>query len=55
MKKPDETANLRVLRKGSEHEFSIKLQPVCVSSSDFFLQFLTELQVRKLDPCFYIN
>jgi len=28
MKKPDETALVKVLREGKEHEFSITLRPV---------------------------
>lgn len=32
MKKPNETVNIRVLRDGIEHEFSVTLQPVSLEA-----------------------
>ena len=47
MKKPNETAQLKVLRDGEEHEFSVTLQPV--SHGSIYLMIFENYHLSLLD------
>ncbi|KAL6197775.1 hypothetical protein ACLB2K_027569 [Fragaria x ananassa] len=49
MKKPNETAVVRVLRDGKEYEFIITLQPVLMDDINAGYERLAEVQVKKVN------
>ncbi|KAG4114877.1 hypothetical protein ERO13_D12G087400v2 [Gossypium hirsutum] len=49
MKKPNETALVKVLRNGEEHAFTITLQPVLMDDINAGYERLAELQVKKVN------
>nr|KJB49012.1 hypothetical protein B456_008G097600 [Gossypium raimondii] len=49
MKKPNETALVKVLRNGQEHAFTITLQPVLMDDINAGYERLAELQVKKVN------
>ncbi|CAN4126694.1 unnamed protein product [Withania somnifera] len=49
MKKPNETAELKVLRNGEVHDFNVTLHPVLMDDIDAGYERLAELQVKKVN------
>ncbi|XP_057470889.1 protease Do-like 10, mitochondrial isoform X3 [Actinidia eriantha] len=49
MKIPNETANVKVLRNGEEHEFNISLRPVLIDDINEGYEHFHQLQVKKVN------